>query len=396
MRGKTAVILVNDPDWQTKTLDGPFKGRAMTYYGRWTYKYEEAARQGAAGAIIIHDSEPASYGWATVQSSWTGPQLDMDRGDGGGERVAVEGWVQKAIAEKLMAAGGFDLKTLVEQAKTKAFRAMPLGVTVSTDLHNSIRKAMSHNVVGVLPGRDRPAEYVIHTAHWDHLGRCGADAGGDDICNGALDNATGTAGLAMLAKAHAAAGPAARSLLFVAVTGEELGLLGSQYYAENPSAPLAMTVAGVNMDGLNVLGPTNDVVVVGPGKSELEGYLKTVTTAQGRRVEPETMPEAGSFYRSDHFSLAIKGVPMLYAGSGDDVVGKGKAYGKAMSDDYTAKRYHQPGDEYDPNWNWDGAVQDLTINYLIGRRIAESDAWPNWYKGDEFRAIRDASRAAGK
>lgn len=396
MKGKTAVILVNDPDWQTKSLDGPFGGRAMTYYGRWTYKYEEAARQGAAGAIIIHETEPAGYGWVTVQSSWSGPQLDADRGDDGVGRVAVEGWMQKPVAERLFAAAGKDLAVLSEAAKNKNFKAVPLGIMADVELRNAIRKAASHNVIGILPGVVRPDEHVLYTAHWDHLGHCGADAKGDDICNGALDNATGTAGLVTLAKAHAKAGPAARSIVFVAVTAEESGLLGSEYYASNPSYPLSKAVAGINMDGLNIIAPTHDVVVIGAGKSELEAYLKAEVMAQGRRIEPEPTPEKGFFYRSDHFSLAKKGVPMLYAESGVDVVGKGSEWGQAAADAYTEKRYHQPSDEYDPNWNWDGAVQDLTTNYMIGRRIAESDAWPNWYKGDEFRSIRDVSLTAAQ
>jgi Zn-dependent M28 family amino/carboxypeptidase len=392
MRGKTAVILINDPDWHTPTLDGPFKGRAMTYYGRWEYKYEEAARQGAAGALIIHDTEPAAYGWKTVEASWTGPQLDMD-GEAG-PRVAVEGWLHKAIAERVLAAGGVDLGAVSQQAKSKSFKPIPLGITVSIELDNAIRRGTSHNVVGILPGTGRPDEVVIHTAHWDHIGRCGADASGDDICNGALDNATGTAGLVTLAKAHAKAGPAKRSLLFVAVTAEESGLLGSEYYAANPSYPLAKTVAGLNMDGLNVIGATHDIVVVGWGKSDLEDLLKADADARGKRVERETTPEKGYYYRSDHFSLAKRGVPMLAAGSGVDVVGKGKAWGQARADDYTDKRYHQQDDEYDPNWNWDGAIEELAMNYRLGRRLADGDAWPNWYAGDEFRAIRDAARAA--
>ncbi len=393
MTGKTAVILVNDPDWQTESLEGPFGGKAMTYYGRWTYKFTEAARQGAAGAIIIHDTKPAAYGWNTVQLSWTGPQIDMDRADGGKDRVAIESWIQKPVAEALLKAAGVDLATLSAAASKPGFKAVPLGITVSGDLHNTIEKAKSHNVVGILPGRVRPNEYVIHTAHWDHLGRCGADKDGDDICNGAMDNASGTAGILTLAKAHAKAGPAERSLLFVAVTAEESGLLGSEYYGANPSYPLAQTVAGINADVLNVFGPTRDVVVVGWGKSELEDYLKAAATAQNRRVDREPDPEAGSYYRSDHFSLAKRGVPMLYASSGDDMVQGGSAAGKAFRDAYTEARYHQQNDEYDPNWNWDGAVQDLTIAYEIGRKIADSDAWPNWREGDEFRAIRDASRA---
>lgn len=396
MRGKTAVILINDPDWQTKTLEGPFGGRAMTYYGRWTYKFEEAARQGAAAAIIIHDTEPAAYGWATVKSSWTGPQLDMDRGDGGKNRVVVEGWVQKPVAERLITASGHSLQDLADAAKVKGFKAVQLGIAMTSELTSTINKAMSHNVVGILPGSERPDEYVLYTAHWDHLGRCEADASGDDICNGALDNATGTAGLITLAKAHAAAGPAKRSLVFLAVTAEESGLLGSEYYADHPVFPLAKTISGINMDGLNVIGPTHDIIVIGAGKSELEAYLKTEAAAQQRVIVAETTPEKGSYYRSDHFSLAKRGVPMLNAGSGVDIIGKGKSFGQAARDDYTANRYHQPGDGYDPNWNWEGAVADLTLNYRIGRRIADSAAWPNWNAGDEFRAVRDASRAATK
>jgi Zn-dependent M28 family amino/carboxypeptidase len=394
--GKTVLILVNDPDWQTPTLDGPFRGRAMTYYGRWTYKYEEAARQGAAAAIIIHDTEPAGYGWKTVASSWTGPQIDKDGSNVSVPRVAIEAWLQKPVASRLLAAAGADLASLTLRAKSKNFRAISLGIKMSVQLDNAIRKARSKNVVGILPGQAAVGEHVIYTAHWDHLGRCGADATGDDICNGALDNATGTAGLIALAKAHGAAGPARRSLLFVAVTGEESGLLGSAWYADNPSVPLAATVAGINMDGLNIVGPTHDVVVIGGGKSELEALLAEELARQGRRIEPEPKPENGSYYRSDHFSLAKKGVPMLYADSGIDIVGKGRAFGQARADDYTANRYHQPGDEYDPAWNWEGALQDLTLNYRIGRRIADGDAWPNWLPGDEFRAVRDASLAAGR
>ena len=396
MRGKVALILINDPDWQTSTLEGPFGGRAMTYYGRWTYKYEEAARQGAAGAIVIHDTEPAAYGWRTVETSWTGPQLDLDRGAEGEARVAVEGWVQKPVATAVLAAAGLNLAVLMEKAKTKEFRAVETGVSMSTELNNSIRKESSRNVVGILPGRTRPADYVIHTAHWDHLGRCGADANGDDICNGALDNATGTAGLVALAKAHAAAGPAERSLLFVAVTGEESGLLGSDHYAANPSVPLARTVGGFNLDGLNIIGPTSDIIVVGAGKSELEDYLKADAAAHGKRIERETTPEKGFYYRSDHFSLAKRGVPMLAAGSGVDVIGKGRAWGQAQADDYTDKRYHQQDDEFDPTWNWDGAVEELAMTWRLARGLADGNDWPNWYLGDEFRAIRDASRAAAK
>lgn len=393
VKGKTVVILVNDPDWQNKPGEGAFDGRAMTYYGRWTYKYEEAARQGAAGAIIIHDTEPAAYGWATVTSSWTGPQIDMDRANKGADRVAVEGWITKEAATRLFSAAGQDLGKLVEAAKRPGFKAVPLKAKASASFGNDIRRYGSKNVVGVLPGAKRAQEYVLYTAHWDHLGRCPADKTGDDICNGALDNATGTGGLLALAQAFVKTGAPERSVIFLAVTGEESGLLGSQYYAESPLYPLAQTVGGINMDGLNIIGPTNDVVVIGGGKSELEEYLKRYTAEQNRVIVPEPTPEKGFFYRSDHFSLAKLGVPMLYADSGNDVIGKGKEWGQAQADAYTAQHYHLPSDEYDPNWNWDGAVQDLRLYYAIGRDLADGDAWPNWYPTAEFRAARDKSRA---
>ena len=392
VKGKTVVILVNDPDWQNQPGEGAFDGRGMTYYGRWTYKYEEAARQGAAGAIIIHDTEPAAYGWATVTSSWTGAQIDMDRANKGADRVAVEGWITKDAATGLFAQSGQDLGKLIEAAKQPGFKAVPLKARASAAFGNSIRRYGSKNVVGLLPGKSRPDEYVLYSAHWDHLGRCPADQSGDDICNGAFDNATGTAGLLALAQAFAKTGGTERSLLFLAVTGEESGLLGSEYYAENPLYPLAQTVAGINMDGLNILGATNDMVVIGAGKSELEAYLARHAAQQNRSVAPESTPEKGYFYRSDHFSLAKRGVPMLYAESGNDIVGKGKEWGQSQADAYTAERYHLPSDEYDPTWNWDGAVQDLRLNFDIGRDLADGNAWPNWLPAAEFRAARDASR----
>ena len=392
VKGKTVVILVNDPDWQAQPGEGPFEGRAMTYYGRWTYKYEEAARQGAAGAIIIHDTEPAAYGWATVTSSWTGPQIDMDRANKGADRVAVEGWITKEAATKLFTCAGQDLGKLLEAAKRPGFKAVPLKAKASAAFGNEIRRYGSKNVVGLLPGTKRPDEYVLYTAHWDHLGRCPADKSGDDICNGALDNATGTAGLLALAQAFVKTGAPERSVVFLAVTAEESGLLGSQYYAENPLVPLAQTVGGINMDGLNILAPTNDVVVIGGGKSELEAILKRYATEQNRVIVAEPTPEKGFFYRSDHFSLAKLGVPMLYADSGNDVIGKGKEWGQAQANAYTAQHYHLPSDEYNPDWNWDGALQDLRLNYAIGRELADGTAWPNWYPTAEFRAARDKQR----
>lgn len=392
MTGKIAVILVNDPDYQTMTNDGLFEGRAMTYYGRWTYKYEEAARQGAAGAIIVHETEPAAYGWNVVESSWSGPQLNMDAADNHMDRASIEGWVTNDAARGMLAAAGQDLDTLSEAARQPGFTAVPLGITASAHLDNSIRREASRNVIGILPGSERPDEYVIYTAHWDHLGRCTAAPDGDDICNGALDNATGTAGLVALAEAQAAAGAPARSMVFLAVTAEESGLLGSAYYGNNPVVPAAQTVGGINMDGLNIVGPANNVVVVGYGKSELETYLDQAASAQGRRVEAEPSPERGSFFRSDHFSLARVGIPMLYASSGEDLVEGGPEAGSAAVEDYIVNRYHGPSDEYDPNWDWTGAIQDLELYYTIGRELADTTEWPNWNLDAEFRAARDASR----
>jgi Zn-dependent M28 family amino/carboxypeptidase len=392
VRGKTVVILVNDPDWQEQDLEGTFNGRAMTYYGRWTYKYEEAARQGAAAAFIVHDTEPAAYGWNVVQSSWTGPQYNMDEPGGHMDQSKVIGWLTSAAARRILSASGQDLTALSAAAKRQGFKAVPLRTRASIGLANQIKKQASKNVIGILPGSKRPNEYVIYTAHWDHLGRCDADKTGDDICNGALDNATGTAGLIALAEAHARRGNPERSIVFLAVTAEESGLLGSRYYAENPVYPLAATAGGVNMDGLNVIGDTRDFVVIGKGKSQLEDYMKRATDRYGLAVKNEPSPQAGYYYRSDHFSLARLGVPMLYAEGGEDLVKGGIAAGHAAAEDYRTNRYHQPSDEYDPKWDWSGAIRDLQIYWTIGRELADSQDWPNWNPGDEFRAVRDRSR----
>jgi Zn-dependent M28 family amino/carboxypeptidase len=396
VRGKTVIILINDPDYETPELKGTFNGRAMTYYGRWTYKYEEAARQGAAAAFIVHDTVPAAYPWGVVTSSWTGPQYNMDDPNNHMDQSEIIGWLTGDAASRLMASAGRDLATLTAAAKRPGFRAVPLGLRASVSLTNKIKRQASKNVIGILPGSARPNEYVIYTAHWDHLGRCDPDPNGDDICNGALDNATGTAGLVALAEAHARGGPADRSIIFLAVTAEESGLLGSRYYGENPIYPLAQTVGGINMDGLNIIGNTRDLVVVGMGKSELEDFFKRAAADMRLTVKNEPTPEKGFYYRSDHFSLAKFGVPMLYAESGEDLVNGGTAAGRAAAEDYTTNRYHKPGDEYDPNWDWSGAIRDLQIYYRIGRELAESDAWPNWYPGDEFRGIRDRSRAGAR
>jgi Zn-dependent M28 family amino/carboxypeptidase len=392
VKGKTVVVLVNDPDWQTLGKDGLFEGKAMTYYGRWTYKFEEAARQGAAAVLIVHDTEPAAYGWGVVQSSWTGPQLELDeKGDHMDQSSAI-GWMQLAKAKELFASAGKDFAALSAAAKVKGFRAVPLGVKASVSFTNTIKRQASKNVIGILPGTERPDETVLYTAHWDHLGRCDA-VKGDDICNGALDNASGVAGLIALAEAQVKAGPAKRSMVFMAVTAEESGLLGSKYYAEHPVYPLSKTVGGVNMDGLNVIGPSRDVVVTGFGKSELEDLMKPLIEAQGRVMKPEPNPERGGYFRSDHFSFAKLGVPMFDGGSGEDLVDGGTAKGHAAVLDYIANRYHKPQDEYDPAWDWAGAVQDLTLYFQLGRQLASGDAWPNWYKSAEFRGIRDKQRA---
>ena len=398
VKGKTVVILINDPDWQTKEAGadaGPFEGRAMTYYGRWTYKFEEAARQGAAAAIIVHDTEPAAYPWAVVRSSWTGAQHELDETNNHMDQSQIVAWIQLNRAKEIFAAAGKDFAALSDAAKHKGFKAVPLGVKFSGNFANTIRRSASHNVVGVLPGKAVPGETVLYSAHWDHLGHCDP-VDGDGICNGAVDNASGVAGLIAMAEVQAKAGPARRSIAFLAVTAEESGLLGSAYYARHPVFPLGKTVGGVNMDVLNVNGATKDFEITGAGKSELEDMVKPLLAAQGRTMVPEATPEKGHYYRSDHFSFAKLGVPMLSGSGGEDLVNGGVAAGHAAAEDYVAHRYHKPQDEYNPNWDWSGAVQDLTLYYQLGRELADSDAWPNWYPTAEFRAIRDKSRGAAK
>ena len=391
MRGKTAVILVNDPDYEMDTLDGPFGGRAMTYYGRWTYKYEEAARQGAAAALIVHDTFPAAYGWNVVESSWSGPQAYAQRGADAPPLTQMNGWVQKNVAERIVQAAGRDLGQLSAQAKRQGFRAIPLGLTASTSFANDIRKFQSRNVIAMLPGNARPDEYVMHTAHWDHLGICTPDETGDNICNGAVDNATGTAALVALGAAHTKAGPTERSQVFLAVTAEESGLLGADYYAANPVFPLSKTVGGINMDAFLVAGPANDVTVVGGGKSQLDEFLNAALNDLGRVATPEATPEKGYYYRSDHFAFAKRGVPMLYVDGGEDLIEGGRAAGELVAKDYTENRYHGPQDEFDPNWDWSGVMNDLQLFYRIGRALGNSESFPQWMPGDEFRAIREAS-----
>lgn len=391
--GKTVVILVNDPGFATKDAK-LFKGNAMTYYGRWTYKYEEAARQGAAGAIIVHETEPAAYPWAVVQGSWTGPQHDLVSADNNASRAKIEGWISHPQAQALFKHSGHDYEQARDAAKTRDFKPFALGVSATTSLTNDIHVADSKNVIATLPGTERPDEYIIFMAHWDHLGMDPA-LDDDPIYNGAVDNATGTAALLVLADAFKrAAVPPQRTLVFLAVTAEESGLLGSRYYAQHPIFPLGQTVAGFNIDAMNVTGRTLDVAVVGYGSSELEKYLAEFASAQGRTIVPEPTPEKGYFYRSDHFNLAKKGVPVLYAEGGNNLRNGGVAAGSKLAEDYVANRYHKPSDEYDAaTWDLSGAMEDLALYYAIAQRLAAETTWPAWYPGTEFKAAREASQA---
>lgn len=396
VKGKTVVILVNDPDWQSAGADGPFNGKAMTYYGRWTYKYEEAARQGAAGALIVHQTAPAAYGWNVVESSWTGPQAYAQRGPNAAPLTRMNGWLTEDASRKLLKAAGQDLGALTRAAQAKGFKAVPLGMKLSTRFASDVRSFTSHNIIGILPGTEAPDEYVLHTAHWDHLGRCSPAPDGDDICNGAVDNATGTAALVALAEAHAKAGAARRSLVFLAVTAEESGLLGAYYYAANPVYPLAQTVGGVNMDAFQIAGPSRDVTAVGLGKSQLDRFLETALKADGRTITPDPTPEAGYYYRSDHFAFAKLGVPMLYVDGGEDLITGGREAGAKVAADYRENRYHGPKDEFNEGWDWSGVMADLQLYYRLGRMMAMSTSWPTWNEGDEFRGIRDESCKASE
>ncbi|MDY7098594.1 MAG: M20/M25/M40 family metallo-hydrolase, partial [Pseudomonadota bacterium] len=348
------------------------------------------------GAIIVHDTEPASYPWGVVESSWSGPQAYAARGDNPPAMTIMNGWVQKDVAAEILKASGQDLAELSEAAKSADFKPVELGMTASTSFENDMRTFASQNVIGILPGTEAPEEYVLHTAHWDHLGRCTPAPDGDDICNGAVDNATGTAALVALAEAHAKAGAPKRSLVFLAVTAEESGLLGSYYYADNPVYPHAQTVGGVNMDAFLVAGPSKDVTVVGPGKSQLDLFLEAALASEDRVSTPNPSPEAGYYYRSDHFAFAKKGVPMLYVDGGEDLIDGGREAGEAVAKDYRDNRYHGAKDEFNEEWDWSGVMQDLQLYYKLGRMMAMSSDWPNWNEGDEFKAARDESCAAAE
>lgn len=393
--GKTVVMLVNDPGYGSGDPE-LFNGRAMTYYGRWTYKFEEAGRQGATAALIVHETEPASYGWGTVQSSWSGPQYDLDRGEGGDPRPLLEGWITRETAVALFAEAGLDFDELKAAAARPGFTPVPLaGVHAEGTLHTAISRGESRNVGGVLRGAERPDEYVLYTAHWDHLGVDPDPTAEDRIYNGAVDNATGTAGILEIAESWQDRDPPARSILFLAVTAEESGLLGSEYFAANPTVPLASIVGGLNIDAILPVGRTRDLIVVGYGASELEDELAAIVEPLGMTLTPDPNPEAGYFYRSDHISLAKRGVPMLYTDAGPDLVDGGVAAGAAFDEAYRTERYHAVGDEYDPSWNLEGMIELLEILRTLGENLAQSEAWPNWYEGNEFRALRDAMRPGG-
>jgi Zn-dependent M28 family amino/carboxypeptidase len=395
MRGKTAVILVNDPGFVTKD-ESLFRGRAMTYYGRWTYKYEEAARRGAAAAIIVHQAEPAAYGWGTVVNSWSTPQLDQETADGNAGRVAIEGWITEPAAEKLFAASGKSFQEAVKRANQRGFRAEALSSTATASVRNTIRRAKSYNVVARLPGSKRPNEAIVYMAHWDHLGRL-PNCSGDCVFNGAVDNATGTAGLIALADAFVRAPrKPERSILFLAVTLEESGLLGSAYYVDHPAVPLANTVATINMDSLHFGGPARDVTVIGFGASELEGYLTSAAKKQDRVLTPDPTPEIGSFFRSDHFNFAKRGVPALYIKGGIEDREHGVERRKQYLAEFTAKNYHQVGDNYSPDADLRAGVENLDLLFAVGSRLAAEKTFPNWNPDSEFRAARDRARASAR
>ncbi len=395
MRGKTAIILVNDPGFATQDAS-LFRGRAMTYYGRWTYKFEEAARRGATAAIIVHQTDAAGYGWDTVVNSWSTLQLDNATADGNAGRVAVEGWITEAAAQQLFAANGMSFADAVKRANTRGFRAEPLQSTATASLRNAIRRPSSHNVAALLPGTKRPNEYLVYMAHWDHLGRM-PGCSGDCIFNGAVDNATGTAGVLAIAKAFAnSRKKPERSIVFLAVTLEESGLLGSAWYVDHPLFPLAQTVAVFNMDAMHFGGPTRDVTVVNFGASELENYLADAAKAQGRVLTAEPTPEKGTFFRSDHFNFAKRGVPALYIKGGIDDREHGAAWRQKYLADFTAQKYHKVGDEYSPDADLRAGVEDLSLLYAVGAKLAAEKTFPNWNPDSEFRAARDRSRATAE
>jgi Zn-dependent M28 family amino/carboxypeptidase len=402
VKGKTLVMLVNDPPVadpvNNSELDAKtFGGRAMTYYGRWTYKYEIGAEKGAAAVLIIHETGPAGYPFDVVQSK-VGEQFDLVTPDKNMSRVSIEGWITLDQGRNLLKMAGQDFDALKKQAATRDFKPVPLGVRASMTIKNTLRTIDSKNVIAKLEGRDPVLknEYVIYTAHWDHLG-IGPEVNGDRIYNGAKDNAVGTAGLLEIARAFTKlAAPPKRSILFLSVTAEEQGLLGSEFYAVTPIYPLAKTVANINMDGLNVNGRTKDLTLVGYGASDLDDYARDAAGEQGRVIRPDPEPEKGFYYRSDHFNFAKEGIPALDPDEGIEYVGKPADYGEKVRNDYTEHNYHQPSDVVKPDWDLSGAREDLKVFLAVGYRVAEASKLPEWKPGNEFKAKREAMLKAGK
>ncbi|MEZ5971015.1 MAG: M28 family metallopeptidase [Hyphomonadaceae bacterium] len=390
MHGKIAVILVNDPDFETGD-DRGFGGRAMTYYGRWTYKFEEAGRQGAAGAIIVHETAPAAYPWAVIQSSTGSARWDIVREDRGASRAGFEGWITNEVAMETFRRARLDFNELKSRAQRRGFRAVRMNLTGSIRLETHAEQRTTYNVVGILPGRTHPDEHIVYTAHWDHLGHC-PPVNGDDICNGAFDNATGVSGLIELARQFKTQGAPERSVTFMALTAEEQGLLGALYYMQHPLYAPRDTVAAINMDGINNFGRTHDIEVRGYGQSEMDDLLAAAVQAQGRRVEPDSSPEAGYYYRSDHLHFAQLGIPVLYTSRGVDMLEGGVERGRRLSAQYVANNYHKPSDELTDAWDMSGGTEDLEALYAVGRRLADGSEWPQWRATSEFRAAREASR----
>lgn len=387
VRGKTVVVLVNDPGFGDSTL---FKGKTMTYYGRWTYKFEEAARQGAAGVLIVHDTKPASYGWAVVRSGWSKSKLYLNSDDNNMSRAAVEGWISMESAKKLFKLANVS-DTLLTAAGKKGFKPVPLKVRTSLVINNTIKKSTSNNVLALLPGTDRKDEYIIYTAHWDHFGK-GEAINGDSVYNGAADNASGTAALLEIASAFTKLEKKpSRSILFLSVTAEEQGLLGSDYYTSHPVYPINKTVADINMDVLQPFGKMKDIIIVGKGQSDLDEYADEAAGKQGRTTRGEPDPSGGWYFRSDHFNFAKVGIPSLYIENGSVSVTHGEAWGEAQKKDYNDNRYHSPADEYSPSWDLSGIIEDMQLVFEVGKKLSYESTFPGWKKGSEFKTIRDKS-----
>ena len=384
---KILLFLVNDPP-----LENIFEGDAMTYYGRWTYKHEIAAERGAAGSFVIHESDSAGYPWEVVGSHPHGESFDLVSADQNLSRVPVEGWLQRSAAKMLFDLAGLDFEEMKLRASERSFRPVPLGVTGETRIRNTMRTIDSQNFIAKLEGNDKPDEFVIYVAHWDHLGM-DDQLSGDQIFNGAADNATGTAGLIELARAFTqTAKQLRRSILFLAVTAEEQGLLGSKHYSENPLYPVASTVAAINMDVLNTWGRTRDLTIVGMGQSELDLIATEVANNLGRVLNADPEPEKGFYYRSDHFSFAKVGIPAFYADPGINYLNKSERYGIEKREEYTIENYHKPSDEVKPDWDLSGAIEDLMFHYYLGLKLASGSEWPEWSQTSEFRAIRETQR----